>query len=78
MDDNDSGNPPLLFALARSGAVTATVRITGVPDVDWEAMAAFRDGGGRPLLAAADIGDNAARRTRSRWTSSPSPTRSAR
>jgi hypothetical protein len=59
---DDSGNPPLLFALGRSGAVTATVRITGVPDVDWEAMAAFRDGTGRPLLAAADIGDNAARR----------------
>jgi len=59
---DDSGNPPLLFALGRSGAVTATVRVTGVPDVDWEAMAAFRDGAGRALLAAADIGDNAARR----------------
>ena len=57
---DDSGNPPLLFALGPSGAVAATVRISGVPDVDWEAMAAFRDAGGHALLAAADIGDNGA------------------
>jgi hypothetical protein len=60
---DDSGNPPVLFALGRSGRVTGTVRIPGVPDVDWEAMAAFRDARGRSWLAVADIGDNEARRS---------------
>jgi hypothetical protein len=32
--------------------------MTGVPDVDWEALAAFRDGSGHALLAVGDIGDN--------------------
>jgi hypothetical protein len=54
----DSGNPPRLFALARSGKVAATLRLTGVPDVDWEALAAFRDAAGRSLLAVGDLGDN--------------------
>jgi hypothetical protein len=60
---DDSGNPPVLFALAPSGRVTGTVRIAGVPDVDWEAMAAFLDDRGRSWLAVADIGDNEARRS---------------
>jgi hypothetical protein len=55
---DDSGNPPRLFALGSSGRVSATVRVTGVPDVDWEALAAFRDATGRALLAVGDIGDN--------------------
>ncbi len=76
---DDSGNPPLLFALGPSGAVTATVRISGVPDVDWEAMAAFRDARGRALLAAADIGDNGAVRdhVEVELVPEPSPLRSA-
>lgn len=71
---NDSGNPPLVFALGRSGQVAATVRIEGVPDVDWEAMAAFRDSTGRALLAAADIGDNLAQRTSVEVDVVPEPT----
>jgi hypothetical protein len=59
---DDSGNPPVLFALGPSGRVTGTVRIAGVPDVDWEAMAAFRETSGRSWLAVADIGDNEAQR----------------
>ena len=55
---DDSGNPPRLFALGPSGRVEATLRVTGVPDVDWEALAAFRDATGRALLAVGDIGDN--------------------
>jgi hypothetical protein len=55
---DDSGNPPLLFALTRTGRVGAAVRVTGVPDVEWEALAAFRDANGRPMLAVGDIGDN--------------------
>ena len=55
---DDSGNPPLLFALGRNGRVAGTVRVRGVANFDWEAMAAFRDRTGRALLAVADVGDN--------------------
>ncbi len=57
---NDSGNPPVLFGVAADGRTVARVRVSGVANVDWEAVAAFRDGAGRALLAAADIGDNRA------------------
>lgn len=59
---NDSGNPPVLYALGRDGATVGTVRVSGVPNVDWEAVAAFRGPRGEPLLAVADIGDNAGAR----------------
>jgi hypothetical protein len=72
---DDSGNPPLLFALGTSGRVTGTIRIAGVPDVDWEAMAAFRDAGGRSWLAVADIGDNEARRSSVEVDVVPEPSR---
>jgi hypothetical protein len=60
---NDSGNAPALYAVGRDGTTEATVRLDGVPNRDWEAIAAWRDGTGKPLLAVADIGDNGARRT---------------
>ncbi len=60
----DSGNPPVLYALGRDGRVAGTLRLQGGSDVDWEAMAAFRDRTGRALLAVGDIGDNDARRSR--------------
>jgi hypothetical protein len=72
---DDSGNPPLLFALGPSGRVTGTVRISGVPDVDWEAMAGFRDGSGGSWLAVADIGDNAAQRSAVEVDVVPEPAR---
>jgi hypothetical protein len=55
---NDSGHPPVLLGLGVDGRTVARVRLSGVPDVDWEAVAAWRDPRGRALLAAADIGDN--------------------
>jgi hypothetical protein len=72
---DDSGNPPVLFALGPSGRVTGTVRIAGVPDVDWEAMAAFLDAHGRSWLAVADIGDNEARRSSVEVDVVPEPAR---
>jgi len=59
---NDSGNPPVMYALGPDGSVAAAVRIRGTDDEDWEAMAAYRDGDGRAMLAVADIGDNRAAR----------------
>ncbi len=61
---DDSGNAPLLFALARGGATAGTVRLRGVPDVDWEALAPVTGPGGTSLLAVGDIGDNDAVRHR--------------
>ena len=55
---DDSGNAPLLFALARDGRTAGTLRLRGTADVDWEALASFRDAEGRALLAVGDLGDN--------------------
>ena len=60
---NDSGHPAQLFAVGADGRTVATVRVAGVPDTDWEAIAGYRDRDGRPMLAVGDIGDNAAART---------------
>ncbi len=75
---NDSGNPPVLYALGPAGATVARITLTGVTDSDWEAVAAWRDGTGRVLLAAADIGDNRATRSQIEIdvVSEPSPLRS--
>lgn len=59
---NDSGHPAQLFAIGPDGRTVATVRIGGVPAVDWEAMAIYRDRSGRSMIAVADIGDNEAAR----------------
>jgi len=59
---DDSGNPPVLFALGPDGAVVAALRLRDVADVDWEAMASYRDADGHAVLAVADTGDNGARR----------------
>jgi hypothetical protein len=59
----DSGNPPVLYALGPDGRTLAAVRVTGTADLDWEAMAGFRDAAGRPMLAIGDVGDNRAARS---------------
>jgi hypothetical protein len=58
---NDSGNPPVLFALSSRGAARGAVRVAGVENVDWEDLAAFR-WQGQAYLLLADTGDNRARR----------------
>jgi hypothetical protein len=57
---NDSGNRPELFALNRAGVSLGKVRLP-FSNYDWEALAAFEDGGKRWLLIA-DTGDNLRRR----------------
>lgn len=54
----DSGGEPLLHALAADGALRGSVRLDGVPNRDWEDMAAFEQDG-RAWLCVGDIGDNA-------------------
>jgi hypothetical protein len=75
---NDSGNPPVLYALGPTGATAARITLTGVADTDWEAVATWRDRTGRALLAAADIGDNRAGRSQIEIdvVAEPSPLRS--
>jgi len=60
---NDSGNDPLVFAFDKEGNDLGTVRIAGVPNLDWEDIAGF-EYHGKPYLLIADTGDNrGARRT---------------
>jgi hypothetical protein len=55
---NDSGDAARVFAVGPDGRVLATLRLAGVQARDWEAIAAGRDGRGRPALFVGDIGDN--------------------
>lgn len=71
---NDSGNPPLLFALDGNGGTAGTLRVRGVPNVDWEALASLRSGG-TAWLAVGDIGDNAVSRDRVEIDLVPEPAR---
>lgn len=77
---NDSGNSATLFAVGRDGSTVATIRVDGVSDIDWEALAAVRGPGGRSLLAIGDIGDNTASRNRIEidLVAEPDPLRSRR
>jgi len=55
---NDSGDQARLFAVGSDGRTRAVLTLAGVEARDWEAVAAGRDGRGRPALFAGDIGDN--------------------
>jgi hypothetical protein len=61
---NDSGNPPLLYAVGRDGSTVATARVSGAANVDWEAIAPLTGRDGGHLLAIGDFGDNTASRSR--------------
>jgi hypothetical protein len=63
---NDSGNPPLLFALDANGAALGRVRIANTLNRDWEAMGSGpcpQDIREDACLYIADTGDNDADRT---------------
>ena len=55
---NDSGDGPYIYVLNHSGHLVGTTTLSGVDAVDFEAMAAGRDGS----LVIGDIGDNDADR----------------
>jgi len=50
---NDSGNPPAIFAIRRDGTIVREFRL-GVPNIDWEDIAADDQG----HLYVGDIGNN--------------------
>jgi hypothetical protein len=56
--NNDSGNAAGLYAIDTDGSTAATLWVSGVPNVDWEALAPVRAPDGTRLLAIGDIGDN--------------------
>ena len=58
---NDSGNPPYLYAMRQTGQVLARFEALGIPNNDWEDMAAFMRGK-TPMLLVADVGDNREKR----------------
>jgi hypothetical protein len=60
---NDSGNRPVLYALAADGSDLGQVTLAGAKNVDWEDLAAF-NWQGEPWLLVADVGDNRGQRDR--------------
>jgi hypothetical protein len=70
---NDSGNPPVIYALRRDGSTAAAVRLSGTADRDWEAIASYREPSGRAMIAVADTGDNAAVRAQVEVVLLPEP-----
>jgi hypothetical protein len=60
---NDSGTPPLLYAVGPGGDTLGTARVTGVPNIDWEALVPVTGRDGSRLLAIGDIGDNSTARS---------------
>lgn len=55
---NDSGDGPFIYAINRSGATLATLRLRGAVALDWEDMARGPGKDGSPALYVGDIGDN--------------------
>jgi len=58
---NDSGNRPVIYAVATNGADMGEVLVAGALNRDWEDMASFV-ADGRPRIIVADFGDNNALR----------------
>jgi hypothetical protein len=60
---NDSGNPPRIYAIGKSGSTLAALTLQNEPDVDWEAITSLRGPAtslapGAALIAVGDLGDN--------------------
>lgn len=71
--NNDSGNPPRIYAISPKGSTEATLKLRGEPNVDWEAIATLRAKDGRALIAVGDIGDNNAQHSNVRIALVPEP-----
>ncbi|MDY7009347.1 MAG: hypothetical protein SVV80_01155 [Planctomycetota bacterium] len=51
---NDSGNPPILFAVNSNGKEVYSIRLIGAKNIDWEDIAGDADG----MLYIGDVGNN--------------------
>lgn len=51
---NDSGNPPVLYAIGRDGSLRAEFPVHGAPNIDWESVALGEEG----RLTIGDVGNN--------------------
>ena len=71
--NNDSGNPPRIYAIGPKGSTEATLKLQGEPNIDWEAIATLRAPDGRALIAVGDIGDNNAQHPSVRIALVPEP-----
>lgn len=58
---NDSGGQPVLYAFGVDGQLRGTVRVAGVRNNDWEAIASF-ELDGKPYIAIGEIGNNSGQR----------------
>ncbi|TWU22502.1 hypothetical protein Pla52o_35600 [Novipirellula galeiformis] len=58
---NDSGDSARLFAFDSRGRASGSCELVGAGAIDWEDMAAFKEGN-RKFLLVADCGDNSAKR----------------
>ncbi len=54
---NDSGNPPMLYAVDSVGKGLCRIRLTGAKNIDWEDIAADDE-----MLYIGDVGDNLCKR----------------
>jgi hypothetical protein len=71
--NNDSGNPPRIYAISPKGSTEATLKLRGEPNIDWEAITTLRAPDGRALIAVGDIGDNNAQHSSVRIAMVPEP-----
>lgn len=60
---NDSDDGPFVYAFELTGKHLGTWRVSGVSNVDWEDIAAFRDPDGNCFLFIGDTGNNYLRRS---------------
>lgn len=75
---DDSGNPPVLFALDTTGRVRAAIELAHATNVDWEALSIGPCGRrAGPCLYVGDVGDNFSRRRSVTLYRLPEPTLAA-
>ncbi|MBW3553474.1 MAG: hypothetical protein KY466_08190 [Gemmatimonadetes bacterium] len=71
---NDSGDDPVLYAIAEGGRLAGSVAVEGAEARDWEDIeSAPCPGTGEPCLYISDTGDNAAERDRVAVYVAPEP-----
>lgn len=55
---NDAGSGPFIFAMTTKGKHLGTWKVSNAENIDWEAIAGYKDPSGKCFLLIGDIGDN--------------------